>query len=69
MLVELARNYIKVINEGEVPVIENIWTCVQKTEQQRVYNDALQGFILKSKTLQSENLKEELKKAKIEACQ
>jgi len=32
MLCELAANYIEVLNSGEIPVIENIWTCVQKTE-------------------------------------
>jgi hypothetical protein len=32
MLVELANSYVKALNEGEVPVIENAWTNVQRFE-------------------------------------
>lgn len=28
MLIELANSYIKALNNGEVPVIENAWTNV-----------------------------------------
>ncbi len=40
MLVELANSYIKPLNEGQVPVIENAWTNVQRFEQERAYKQA-----------------------------
>ena len=40
MLIELANSYIKALNDGEVPVIENAWTNVQKFEQERAYKAA-----------------------------
>jgi hypothetical protein len=63
MLVELAASYIKVINDGHVPVIENIWTSVQKTEQERAYQEARTFFKSKSRNLESSqcDIKKELK--------
>jgi hypothetical protein len=40
MLVELANSYIKALNDGEVPVIENAWTNVCHFEQERSFKEA-----------------------------
>jgi hypothetical protein len=41
MLVELANSYIKALNDGEVPVIENAWTNVCHFEQERAFKEAV----------------------------
>ena len=40
MLVELANSYIKALNDGEVPIIENAWTNVCHFEQERSFKEA-----------------------------
>ncbi len=42
MLIELANSYIKALNDGEVPVIENAWTNVCHFEQERAFKQALE---------------------------
>lgn len=44
MLVELANSYIKALNDGEVPVIENAWTNVCHFEQERAFKEAQQTY-------------------------
>lgn len=69
MLVELAANYIEVINSGDVPVIENIWNCVQKNEQERVFKEAFGKYQDACQNFQSSaDISEELKKAKEQAA-
>ena len=44
MIVELANTYIKALNDGHVPNIENAWTNVCNFEQERAYKESIRLF-------------------------
>jgi hypothetical protein len=41
MLVELAQAYVKAINTGKVPTIENAWNYMQASELERGFKEVL----------------------------
>ena len=44
MLVELALTYVKALNSEKVPVIENAWTNVCRSECERVKGELMEDF-------------------------
>jgi hypothetical protein len=41
MLLELAEAYVKALNGGKVPTIENAWNYMQASELDRAYKEVL----------------------------
>ena len=74
MLIELAEAYVKALNTGKVPTIENAWNYMQASELERAFKEVLVTFdsqlkqkLEKSLPLTEEVLKQELQKIKSEA--
>ena len=44
MLVELAEAYVKSLNGGKVPTIENAWNYMQVSELERAYKEVIYEF-------------------------
>lgn len=43
MLIELAEAYVKALNGGKVPTIENAWNYVQASELERAFKEVANG--------------------------
>jgi len=74
MLIELAEAYVKALNGGKVPTIENAWNYMQASELDRAFKECIAEYdskikvtIEKSLPLNDEKLKEILLKGKTEA--
>ena len=50
MLIELAEAYVKALNGGKVPTIENAWNYMQASELERAFKEVLTEFDSKLKT-------------------
>ena len=44
MLIELAEAYVKALNGGKVPTIENAWNYMQASELERAYKEVVQEY-------------------------
>ena len=44
MLIELAEAYVKALNGGKVPTIENAWNYMQASELDRAYKEVMSEF-------------------------
>ena len=64
MLIELAEAYVKALNTGKVPTIENAWNYMQASELERAFKEVLVTFDsqLKQKLEKSLPLTEEVLK-------
>jgi hypothetical protein len=41
MLIELAGSYVQALNLGSVPTIESAWDCMQTSELERAFREAI----------------------------
>jgi hypothetical protein len=71
MLIELAEAYVKALNGGKVPTIENAWNYVQASELERAFKEVIAEFdskvgseIEKYLPMSDDQLKESLSKLK-----
>jgi hypothetical protein len=71
MLIELAEAYVKALNGGKVPTIENAWNYVQASELERAFKEVIAEFdskvgseIEKCLPMSDDQLKESLSKLK-----
>ena len=71
MLIELAEAYVKSLNGGKVPTIENAWNYMQASELDRAFKEVIseydakvKGTLEKSLPLSEEKLREALAKLK-----
>ncbi|CDW83719.1 guanylate-binding n-terminal domain containing protein [Stylonychia lemnae] len=74
MLIELAEAYVKALNGGKVPTIENAWNYMQASELDRAFKEVIAEYDTKIKTaiekslpLNEDKLKDALLKGKQEA--
>lgn len=44
MLIELAESYVRALNGGKVPTIENAWNYVQASELERAFKETVQEY-------------------------
>lgn len=44
MLLELAEAYVRALNTGKIPTIENAWNYMQASELERAYKETLTEF-------------------------
>ena len=49
MLIELAEAYVKALNGGKVPTIENAWNYVQASELERAFKEVVAEYDSKIK--------------------
>jgi Guanylate-binding protein, C-terminal domain len=49
MLIELAEAYVKALNGGKVPTIENAWNYVQASELERAFKEVMAEYDSKIK--------------------
>lgn len=74
MLIELAEAYVKALNGGKVPTIENAWNYMQASELERAFKEVaveldvkVRSEIEKQLPMSEDKLKESLAKAKQDA--
>lgn len=74
MLIELAEAYVKALNGGKVPTIENAWNYMQASELERAFKEVITEHDNKCNSLvdpqlpmSEEQLKEIIQKVKNEA--
>lgn len=41
MLIELAEAYVKALNSGKIPTIENAWNYMQASELDKAYKEVI----------------------------
>jgi hypothetical protein len=58
MLLELCKSYIKAINQGNVPCIENAWSYVLKYEADKLIKNLVNEYITKIKAQIDQNQEE-----------
>jgi hypothetical protein len=76
MLIELAESYVKALNGGKVPTIENAWNYVQASELERAFKKVISEFdtkvtkeIEQCLPLSDDNLKEAISRLKADCSQ
>lgn len=74
MLIELAEAYVKALNGGKVPTIENAWNYMQASELDRAFKEVIAEYDVKIKNeiekclpLSEDKLKEIIAKSKSDA--
>jgi hypothetical protein len=74
MLIELAEAYVKSLNGGKVPTIENAWNYMQASELERAFKEVILEFdarvktqIEKSLPMNEDHLKDHISKIKAES--
>lgn len=74
MLIELAEAYVKSLNGGKVPTIENAWNYMQASELDRAFKEVIAEYDMKVKPnlekslpMSDDKLKETIAKIKQDA--
>lgn len=41
MLIQMAKQYIEMINQGAAPNIESVWGCIVRNEKQQIMKNSI----------------------------